>query len=470
MTIRAADVKGKVFGVVGLGRSGMAAARSLSEGGARVIVWDDNADTRRKAGEAGFDTADLSNPHSLDGIEAIILSPGIPHTYPEPHPVAKAAKDAGIPLISDIEILWRTERSARFIGITGTNGKSTTTALTGHILRKAGQRAEVGGNIGISALDLSLLGAEGSYVLELSSYQLELCEKAVFNIAVLLNITPDHLDRHGGMDGYIAAKMHIFDRQTEGDTAIVAIDDERTAGIAEALTAGKRRVIPVSGKIGVPGGVYVENGILTDDTRNKAVKVLDLNEVPALPGAHNAQNAAAAYAVAVSCGLDPAVIAATIRSFPGLAHRQQRVAAIDGVLFVNDSKATNADATERALSSYERIFWIAGGREKEGGYANLEPYFGRIEHAFLIGEAAHNLAKTMDGKVAVTHSGTIEQAVIDAFVTAKKAGGGNAVVLLSPACASFDQFNDFEERGRVFVRAVHQLPGNDRRIYDNGGV
>jgi UDP-N-acetylmuramoylalanine--D-glutamate ligase len=450
--------------VLGLGKSGLAAARALHAAGAEVWAWDDNEDARAKARAADIPLVDL-NSVNWQEVTSLILSPGIPHSFPQPHPIAAAAKQHNVEIIGDIELLARAQRNATYAGITGTNGKSTTTALIGHILKLSARQVEVGGNLGTPALTLEPLDTGGIYVLEMSSYQLELTLSITFDVAVLLNITPDHLDRHGGIEGYIKAKRLIFHRQTRPRNAIIGVDDGTCRGIYEELKQlDEQIVIGISGERAVPGGVYVENGILIDDTEGKRVSAIDLKECPSLPGSHNGQNAAAAYAACKALGVDPAVICACLRSFPGLAHRQQIVAVIDGVPYVNDSKATNADAAAKALACYNRILWIAGGRAKDGGLAGLESFYGRIAHAFLIGEAADDFARTLEGHVPVSLSGTIAQAVTAAADAASRLPG--SVVLLSPACASFDQFPNFEKRGEAFVAAVEALPGRRGELAD----
>src|SRR5579859_4178492 len=398
--------KGRKVAVLGLARSGRAAAAALKAGGADVLAWDDSEKTRAAvAGEIP-----LYDPSRIDWrkVAALMLSPGIPHSFPEPHPVFEAARKAGVPILGDIELLGRAQPEARFIGITGTNGKSTTTALIGHILGEAGKTVEIGGNLGPPALGLKPLGQGGTYVLELSSFQLELVTSLAFDVSVLLNITPDHLDRHGDMDGYIAAKKRIFARQGEGSAAIIGVDDSICRGVVEALRGdGKARVVAISVREKVPDGVYVEAGWLIDVLDGSPWRVFDLNEAPRLPGSHNAQNAAAAYAVARLAGLDAEAAIAGIRSFPGLAHRQELVDTIDGVRYINDSKATNADATEKALACYQAIYWIAGGLQKAGGITSLAPYFTRLRHAFLIGNATGEFAATLDGKVSYTRCGDL---------------------------------------------------------------
>ena len=444
--------------VLGLGRSGMAAACVLERSGAQVWAWDDNGDVRDKARSLGLSIVDLNDCDWRKPV-SLILSPGIPFHHPQPHPVVKLASDAGCEVIGDIELLARAQKEASFIGITGTNGKSTTTALLGHILESAGHKAQVGGNIGIPVMEFEPLGGDGVYVLEMSSYQLDLCPSVVFDVAVLLNISPDHLDRHGGMAGYIRAKRRIFLDQDASCTAVVGIDDDESRATLEGLrTGGGPAVIPVSGRSKVAGGVYALGGILIDDTADLAEPVLDLNTAVALPGEHNWQNAAAAYAAASAAGVDRRTAAAAIRDYPGLAHRQELITVSDGISYVNDSKATNPDAAAKALACYSRIYWIAGGRAKEGGLEGLKAYFGRVVHAFLIGEAENDFAAFLEGKVACSRCGDLATAVSLARARAIEDGAEGAVVLLSPACASFDQFRDFESRGDAFRALVKALP------------
>jgi len=454
--------EGRKVVVLGLGRSGRAAAHALAAGGAEALAWDDSEKTR--AALAGEVT--LRDPAQLDWreIAALVLSPGIPHSFPRPHPAVTSARAAGVPVIGDIELLGRAQPAARFIGITGTNGKSTTTALISHILATAGETVEIGGNLGPPALGLAPLAAGGTYVLEMSSFQLELVTSLAFDIAVLLNITPDHLDRHGDMEGYVAAKRRIFARQANGASAIVGIDDAICRDLAAALRrSGEARVVPISVREPAPGGVYVEDRWLIDALDGAPKRIFDLNLAPRLPGTHNAQNAAAAYAVARLAGLSAQAAIAGIRTFPGLAHRQELVDAIDGVRYINDSKATNADATEKALACYEAIYWIAGGLPKAGGITSLAPYFTRLRHAFLIGNATGEFAATLDGKVPYTSCGDLANAVAAASDRARGEHAPNAVVLLSPACASYDQFPNFEVRGDTFRRLVGALPGAHAR-------
>ncbi len=452
-----ADIKGRKIAVMGLGKSGLATAEALRAGGAEVWAWDDSESGRAGARARGLEPVDLTKCRWSE-VASLVLSPGIPHTYPKPHPAAVLAKTHGVEIIGDIELLARSERRARYVGITGTNGKSTTTALIGHILARTGQRVAVGGNIGTPVLALDPIG-DGLYVLEMSSYQLELTPSLTFDVAVLLNITPDHLDRHGGMDGYVVAKRLIFRGQTKSQTAIIGVDDDHCRQIHDDLAAaGAQTVIAISAARRVERGVYVEGGVLYDAIDGAARRVADLNPIPTLPGAHNWQNAAAAYAACRAIGLGAAAITQALATYPGLPHRQELVAVVDGVPFINDSKATNADAVAKALVCYDTIYWIAGGKPKEGGIAALTPFFPRIRRAYLIGEAAEDFARTL-GRAPHEMCGTLATAVAAAHRDTSGGKAAGAVVLLSPACASFDQFKSFEARGDAFRSLVLALPG-----------
>jgi UDP-N-acetylmuramoylalanine--D-glutamate ligase len=451
---------GQTVIVLGLGRTGKAAARSIQAGGGRVHVWDDNSSLRTEARNLDLTVTD---PFLIDWktVSALVISPGIPHTYPEPHPVALKAKNAGVPIISDVDLLGRTQNAAKYIGITGTNGKSTTTALLGHILKKARQDVEVGGNIGIPVLTLEPLAADGFYVLEMSSFLNELTRSISFDAAVLLNITPDHLDRHGSMEGYVAAKEMIFQNQKPGSVAVVGLDDARSMRIYHNLKASRgTNVVGISSRKSVKGGVYYHEGVFIDDAFDSQGVVLDPSRAPGFPPGLHWQNICAAYAVGRHLGFSRSMIIENMRSFEGLRHRQQLVGTIDGVMYINDSKATNMASTKEALSNFQDIYWILGGRLKSESLSALSDYFPKVRKAFLIGEAIQTFGQSLESAgVAFVESGDMEQAVQDARKAALASGIPKPTVLLSPACPSFDQFDNFEHRGDVFCQLVRDLPG-----------
>lgn len=457
------EYAGRDVAVYGLGRTGLSAAKALAAGGARVHAWDDGEEARAKAEAAGINVSDI-NKRDWQKFAALVLSPGIPYKFPQPHRLVRLAEMTGVPVVGDMELFARAVQAMpekgrpKVVGITGTNGKSTTTALIGHILKEAGRDARVGGNIGTGVLDMASLNANAIYVLELSSYQLDLCESLHCDVALMLNISPDHLDRHGGMDGYVEAKKRIFLNQRRRDIAVIGIDDPVTQAIAMTRARpGDAQTVQISSEFGLARGVSAVDGHLYDSTGGQAIKVGELSEAPALPGQHNFQNAAAAYAVCLALGVAPTRIMAGIRSFPGLEHRMELVGEIDGVRFVNDSKATNAQAAEQALKTWPKVHWIAGGVPKASGIEPLKQWFGRVSAAYLIGESEAVFAKTLKDKAAVVSCGDMETAVEAAFKAAKASGEDNPIVLLSPACASFDQFKDFEARGDAFRAIVERL-------------
>ncbi|HUO12356.1 MAG TPA: UDP-N-acetylmuramoyl-L-alanine--D-glutamate ligase [Caulobacteraceae bacterium] len=454
--------EGKKVAVFGLARSGLTAARALIAGRAEVVVWDERPAARDAAKAEGFA---LENLRSLDWAQlaALVLAPGVPLTHPAPHWTVEMARAAGVEILGDIELFARTvaaapaHRRPRIVAITGTNGKSTTTALIAHVVAQAGRDVRIGGNIGVGVLGLEDMHGGAVYVLELSSYQLDLTSTLKADVSVILNISPDHLERHGDMDGYVAAKKRILLNQGKGDTAIVGVDDPWCQQIVTEITAANRRtIVPISARRSMGRGVYALQGVLYDATGERVTEVADLMRAASLPGRHNWQNAAAAYAAARALGLSVQDAAEGLMSFPGLAHRMETVGTIGRVRFVNDSKATNADAARQALSSYPKIYWIAGGQPKTGGIESLEDLFDVVAKAYLVGEAEDAFAATLEGRAAYAKCGTIEAAVEAAYADAR-ATGEDAIVLLSPACASFDQFSDFEARGEAFRIAVHHL-------------
>ncbi len=464
--IKAETFRGRKVAVFGLGRTGVTAALSLVAGGAEVLAWDDNADTRKTAKDRGVPISNLKKTDWSE-IDDFVLSPGVPHHLPKPHWSAKLAKTAGVPIICDIEILARevaakpARERPKIIAITGTNGKSTTTTLIGHILKTCGKDAQIGGNIGRGVLDLDRMHSGTFYVIELSSYQLERTQSLRANAAVFLNLSPDHLDRHGTLEDYGLAKQTVFANQTQDDTVIIGVDDDYGKALCTKLKVKNgRNVVPISVRRAVGHGVSVLGGKLFSNIEKKSLEVCDLRKARALEGRHNWQNAAAAYTAVRSFGLDSKEIGEAILSFPGLEHRMETIGMLRNVRFVNDSKATNADAARQALASYKNIFWIAGGVAKEGGIEPLNDLFGNVQSAYLIGEAAEDFASTLDASDRPNQiKKTLKMALLCATKDALQSGVENPIVLLSPACASFDQFKNFEVRGDAFRSQANTLMG-----------
>lgn len=456
-------------GVFGLARTGVSAARALTAAGARVFAWDDSEAARSQVVQDGVQLVPFAS-WPWDRIRTMVLSPGVPLTHPQPHDAVAAAKRAGAEIIGDMELFAREitpdrdrHNRAPVVAVTGTNGKSTTTALIGHILSSCGFAAEVGGNIGKPVLDLGAPAAKTAYVLEASSYQIELSSSLAPDVSVLTNITPDHLDRHGTMENYAAVKVRLLEQTATGGRMCVGVDDSYSAAIHSRFAANTNyEAIPVSvGKV-LGRGVFVLDGTLYDSQAAHSARVMELGTAAHLPGAHNWQNAALAYAATRSLAKDTRMIAEAIATFPGLPHRIEDVGRIGKVRFINDSKATNADAAERALVCFADIFWIAGGLPKEGGIASLAPHFSRVCKAYLIGAAAREFSQTL-GAVPHEICGTLEKAVAAASRDARASNSAAPVVLLSPACASFDQFQDYEVRGNAFRSLIGDLTGAPAR-------
>ena len=455
--------RGKRVALFGLGGSGMATAEALRAGGAETIVWDDAEKAVEKARAAGFEALDL---HRLDwkGIAALVLAPGVPLTHPVPHWTVELAKKAGVEIIGDIELFCRERKrlakDAPFVAITGTNGKSTTTALIAHILRQAGRDVQLGGNIGTPILALAPPAADRVHVIEMSSYQIDLTPSLSPSIGILLNLSPDHIDRHGTMDHYAAVKARLVKL---ADTAIIGVDDPYSEAIAVRGDHSGKPIVRISLQEMLGAGIHVR-GREIFAWRGHGRKLADLAGIGSLRGDHNAQNAAAAVATCLRLGLDEATIQAGLTSFPGLAHRMEQVGRVGKAILINDSKATNADSTEKALLSFPGgIFWIVGGKAKEGGIAPLAPYFPRVAKAYLIGAASDEFAGTLQGTVPFERSGTLDAAVSAAAADAKNADFDEPVILLSPSCASFDQFPNFEVRGQRFRELAEKLPGYSAR-------
>lgn len=459
--IRVTTYQGRRVGVFGLGRTGIAAAKALTAGGADVIAWDDGEAGRAAAEALGVNVAPL-DMESIGTLAALVLSPGVPLTHPEPHPLVVAANELGCPVIGDMELFAQeVVGRSRIVAVTGTNGKSTTTALIGHVLGQAGVRTAVGGNIGHAVLDLPSPDEVDVYVLELSSYQIDLCRGFAANITVLLNITPDHLDRHGDLAGYAAVKARLFDMAADGSVAILGVDSENVAPIAARLAGeGRLHIVPLTLAQKAMQGISVDGDDLRD-MDNAGQAILRFDDVPLLPGRHNRQNIAAAYAVGKSLGVSVADIVAGIKTFPGLAHRLELLGEVNGIRFVNDSKATNAEATRHALAAFEEIYWIAGGRAKTDGLQPLTGLLGDVRAAFLFGEDAARFQTEIADQTTTSLFEDLDSATKAAFQAARENKSGHAVVLLSPAAASFDQFASFEARGDRFRTIVQDLIEGD---------
>lgn len=452
-------LKGKKVALFGLGGSGFATARGLVAGGAEVTAWDDNPDSVGKAAAEGIPVADL---RSIDwnGLSAFVLSPGVPLTHPKPHWTVDLARAAGVEVIGDVELFVRERRAhapdCPFIAITGTNGKSTTTALIAHILQSSGRDTQLGGNIGTAILTLEPPKAERYFVVECSSYQIDLAPTLNPSAGILLNLTPDHLDRHGTMQHYADIKERLV---AGSGVAVVGVDDSYSAVIADRIEQAGGKVVRISRRHELADGLYAKGSRIIQASTCATAEIADLDGIQTLRGSHNAQNAAAAIAACLAVGVSAEDIRAGLKSFPGLKHRMQPVGQRGRVVFVNDSKATNADAAAPALSSYDHIYWIAGGLPKEGGITTLSPLFPRIAKAYLIGEAAPAFAATLGEQVPYEISGTLERAVAHAAAEAARDGHETVAVMLSPACASFDQYKNFEVRGDAFVSHVAAIEG-----------
>ena len=453
---------GKTVAVFGLGGSGLASCHALQAGGADVIASDDGIDRIAQAAQAGFITADLRTI-SWANFAALLLTPGAPLTHPVPHWTVLAAQQASVEVIGDIELFCRERRrhapNAPFVAITGTNGKSTTTALIAHLMRVAGYDTQMGGNIGTAILSLEPPGDGRVHVIEMSSYQIDLAPSLDPSVGILLNISEDHIDRHGTLEHYAEVKERLVAGVQKQGTAIVSVDDDWSRKTADRIAQAGQRLVRVSVKSALADGIYVERDIIWRAAAGVRSEIARIGGIGSLRGLHNAQNAACASACALALGLSTETLQNGLRSFPGLAHRMEQVGRRNDVLFVNDSKGTNADAAAHALSSFADIFWIAGGKPKLGGITSLTEYFPRIRKAYLVGEAAEEFALTLDRSVPHEISKTLEVAVANAARDAEASRLSDAVVLLSPACASFDQYRNFEIRGERFRELVNALPG-----------
>jgi len=449
--------------VLGLGRSGLTAARALRAGGAEPIVWDDNEKSRIAADAEDFVILDLNKNSSWQDIVCLIVSPGIPHLYPAPHPIVLKAWQNGVVVDNDIGLFFRSfatqewdnfDVMPKVICVTGSNGKSTTTALIAHLLEGSNRKVVVAGNIGRGVLDIPPAQDGTIVVLELSSYQIDLARALAPDIAVFINLSPDHLDRHNGMGGYFYAKRRLF-IDGNPDRAIIGVDEIEGQFLENQLRQDAKSGDPVisvsvNSKLQNNGwSVFSRKGFLAEWRKGRQVASIDLRSMSGLPGEHNHQNACCAYAVCRSIGLAPKLIEEKLNSYVGLTHRCQTVGTFNGVMYVNDSKATNVDAAKKALLAFKNILWIVGGESKEGGVLPLKPYFNRIKKAYLIGTDVSDLIKDLSS-IDFVIAGSISEAVRLASLDAEK----NDVVLLAPACASFDQYENFEKRGDDFINNV----------------
>jgi UDP-N-acetylmuramoylalanine--D-glutamate ligase len=450
---------GRSVALFGLGGSGLATALALKSGGGRVVACDDSGAAMANAEGQGIETADLRDA-DWSRFAVLVLSPGVPLTHPEPHWSAKLAKAAGVEIIGDIELFCR-ERAklapeAPFVAITGTNGKSTTTALIAHILRQAGRDVQMGGNIGTAILSLEPPASDRIHVVEMSSFQIDLTPSLKPSIGVLLNISPDHLDRHGTIEDYAAMKERLV---RGAEFAVIGVDDDFSRAVAMRRADSPRPLRRISTERLDSEGVFAQRTTLFRVDAAGREAFADISGIRSLRGSHNAQNAAAAVAVADALAVPAETIRAGLYTFPGLPHRMEEVARRGRAIFVNDSKATNADSTEKALASFDRILWILGGKPKEGGIESLRSYFPKIDRAYLIGEAADAFAGTLGDEVPYFRCGTLDKAIAAAAEDGARSRAEEPVVLLSPACASYDQFKNFEERGNRFRELVLALPG-----------
>ena len=455
---------GKKVAVFGLGGSGLASASALLAGGADVIGWDDSADTVAKATSAGIPTADLRHI-DWSRISALVLAPGVPLTHPVPHWSVGLARAAAVEVIGDIELFCRERRSnvpqAPFVAITGTNGKSTTTALVAPSARE--RPNTMFRSAAISAPPSSRSSrrrSRATYMcIECSSYQIDLAPTLDPSVGILINVTEDHLDRHGTLRDYAAIKERLVAGVQDEGTAIVGVDDVWCAAAADRIERAGKQLVRVSVRRPLPDGLYVEAEQIMQAAGGTARAIAHIGGIGSLRGVHNAQNAACAAGAALALGLSAQAIQQGLVSFPGLAHRMEQVGRKGRVLFVNDSKATNADSTAQALACFSDMFWIAGGKPKTGGLASLAGFFPRIRKAYLIGEAAEGFARELEGRVPHVVAGTLDRAVELAARDAEVSDVKEPVVLLSPACASFDQYRNFEVRGDKFRELVRALPG-----------
>ncbi|MBX4335053.1 UDP-N-acetylmuramoyl-L-alanine--D-glutamate ligase [Bartonella raoultii] len=456
--------KGKKVALFGLGKSGLSAAQALMRGGAEVVTWDDNAACVQEALRQNIPTRDLHFENWSEFV-ALILAPGVPLTYPQPHWVVKKARQSGIEIIGDIELFVRArnhflqhsglcEQDVPFIAITGTNGKSTTTALLAHLLKEMGCDVQMGGNIGTAILTLKPFVKKRIYVIECSSFQIDLTPSLQPTIGLLLNLTPDHIDRHGSFSHYVQTKRRLV---AGAFHAFISVDDATCLDLYQQLRDEGHSVTAVSTEHFVKNGFYADGAKLFSVNQGQRHVLADLTFMTALRGRHNAQNTLMALATLHALKIADSSIEKHLASYQGLAHRMQQIRKMGTVLFINDSKATNADAAVPALSTFHDIFWIVGGLPKEGGIKSLRGFFHKIRKAYLIGTAAEEFASSIGTAFPFTISLTLENAVRQAAFDAIHYEAKEVVVLFSPACASYDQFKNYEVRGEAFISFVMQL-------------
>jgi UDP-N-acetylmuramoylalanine--D-glutamate ligase len=462
--ISVAEYKNKTVVVLGLARTGISSARALSQGGARVLVWDDNFEVLNSAKTHGFETFDINEKYRWSNVSLLVVSPGIPHLYPFTHTLVKEALSHEVIINNDIGLFFSYfmsgmedfERSPEIIAITGSNGKSTTASLIHHIISKSGRKSQLAGNIGKGVFDIEPLTDGEVLVLELSSYQLDLARQLSPDIAIFTNFSADHIDRHGGIGGYFLSKRRLF-MEGNPEKSIININSTEGLMLANQISgswSGERLIRVGSGpqKNSQNWSIFHHKGHLVEWNKSRQIYSIDLRSLANLPGDHNYENICSAYAACRILGLPPRDIGAGLQSFKGLIHRTQIVDNIAGVLYVNDSKATNADSASKALQAFKNILWICGGEQKIGGLEILLSTLGAVKKAYIIGNEAALFALNFKNLPCV-----ICQTMEKAFQLASTEADRGDVVLLSPAAASFDQYDNFEKRGEHFINLVEEL-------------
>lgn len=468
--ITISSLKNAHVGVFGLGVSGLATCEALIASGAHVYSWDENKAAREKTANTEY-RCEHPKQWPWDAMEYVVVSPGVPLTHPKPHAIVRKARASNIPVVGDVELFARAiaeieeSERPRIVAVTGSNGKSTTSALIAHILRSVGENAQLGGNIGEAVLSLAAPVSSTIYVLELSSFQLDLTYSLAADVSVLLNITPDHIDRHGTLGAYVEAKKRIFRNQSPSNLAVLGVDDEYSEAICTALkAAGAQGIAPISAQSTLGEGAYALGGSLYYNLDGKTIEAGELSGAKALCGSHNHQNASAALVTCQKLGVAPAVSVNAMERFEGLPHRMEIIAVEGYPNFINDSKATNAGAAMRALAAFDDVFWIAGGRAKSDGAIPLRNSLGNVRRAYLFGEAADLFAQQLEGLVSIVLCENLDVAIQNALTDATASDAKQPVILFSPACASYDQYRNFEERGDAFRACVEEL------VFQNGAA